>query len=77
MLFDLKYLKPCYFFNYFKLFLTGQPAYLVNVDACNLKAFCLNPQNRKDKSDDARTSIFSNIQFIVDRLHIQGHKGWK
>ena len=46
-------------------------------NACNLRAFCLNPKNRPnvgpDKIDRSRTSIFANINYVVDRLHIKEH----
>ena len=45
------------------------PKYIVYDDACHLKQFC---QSRLHTSQRAR--IFENKIFVVDKLHIQGHK---
>ena len=54
------------------------PAYLVYDNACNLRAFCKNLKNRKTISANgvvySISGILDNIHYVVDRLHIQGHK---
>ena len=63
----------CIINNYNILNIKGPiPLYLVYDDACHLKPFA---EDRAREAKSERVAIFSKINYVVDKLHIKGHKG--